>query len=1308
LKKGSVLIYSIFILVQIFSSSLINIPLNQFHNTFLKSDFQDEYLRSSDVAGNDLYAESIDALVSGNKSLIKQSLFTNDTSILPQFDTRDPAFYKCNVLISASNGIIPNIFPMVLNENDIHSEYSTSFNGFSGFLYYDEDLDQNDAQRRAERALEIIKRKFEIDIINLNVTNPYFYPFVGYYPNWEIFLHEITNNIPKDGYWKAFRLNRLTNPTYYENSHLSSTFLLVNSLDLLEKDIFNSLDQVNFNIKSLDLSYLERLEIENIFESFINVFSDYESIFGNFSDFFGSNDTDSGENLEGVEDISDILSLSNDSHYASLMIQYEGLEEGITKISQNEYSFNLWDAVGFNGNELRPSEKIFIAITGAFMSGIDVKILCTDIINQTPKYFELYDFLLEQIGLLLFYAGYDFNVESLEDYSFELFWSDEDGIKRNYVKPINLNESTDYINFLPLLGFQGVPGIPTGLFNPIENFIVSYNISNSESNMIIIKELIGEQASYGANKNYTFNITATNISNETCWGVPTYFPLELEEIFNYIGGPFGEDLMDAIWDIVRVEYYGEYDSLEDFFNFDEKPRIFYFDTTGLGIIDTYFPDITNITNILPYNKEMDNIIDILAIGYPQLINALDLLGISTDDLKDIFTNNESIWNDENWFINPGETFSYEFSNFSISNYDTYTSFYENNFTIQETFPELPAIISGVSIDGTNPNMALENDLESWIIQSEQKYIDTHEIEIQFLFQNNTIIDLINNSLDNVSIILNFTDPSSNIDFEIFNFSIGEFQDISSFLSSSENDTLTFSFIEGSENLEWLFDPTSRNNHSIVFRLIGSDNDIFNISINDLNVNFSFRDINEYKVLGSQIFYSSFSGNVEYSIRSNTVSLSTNNMASIISNSSISSYSSKVGEINTYTLNFKNIGSEIAENINISILIPGIIKDVINFTINNDFLYYNLSNLAPYEQKTIRFSFYTPNSGKFNSTLIKYNTTEYVENANGSELISQPNQVFYSAPVDYSNRIPFLNSIEFYYNSSNRSPSINEIFNLTVSTINSGLSRLNISNLYVSINDQVGDLTPINNNHILINHLGYNKSVSFNITIKKEDWKGYYYIPINFIEHNESRTIQLAYSDSIVLGVIQFSIIKSVDKNQIEIGDIITVSVNITNTGTICIKDVILSDILSFTSIEFSLIEGRLINDINFLQPDESAYYSYKIQAISQQIVEMKPSFIEYYYLMKIKEDSNQVEVKVIIPKTIQMFFIVIASSISIIVLGLYLNYAVKYKKRRYLTQRNELYLSKKGPRDSILKIDHTLIDRLNYLSRKDDKGGESF
>jgi len=1302
MKKISKLIFFILIIFQLSSFSLINVSLLK--QTSIKSinNYKEEQLiNSSDIAGTDLYAESIEAFVAGEKSLIKQSLFTNDTSILPQFDTRDPAFYKCNVLISASNGIVPKIFPLILNENNMHTQFGMSFNTFSGFLYYEEDLSQSDIERRSERALEIIKRKFEIDLILLNVSNPYFFPFVGYYPNWDTFLKEITNNIPKDGYWKALKIDRLIKPDYYENFHLSSTFLLVNSLDLLEKDFLDSLDQVNFNINSLDLSYLENLELENLFELFTNVISDYEDIFGNFSEFFDSNETISEEDISGLEDISNILSLSNNSHYASLMIQYEGLEDGITKVSQNVYNFNLWDAMGYTGGNLRPSEKVFISVTGAFMSEIDIHILCSDIIDQTPKYFELYDFLIEQIGLLLFYAGYDFNIDILNDYSFELFWFDEDGVKRNYIKPINLNQSTDYINFLPLLGIQGIPGIPTGLFNSINLFSVLYNVSNSESNMLIKKELIDDNACYGANKTFSFNITAINVGNETSWGVPTQFPLELGDIFSFIGGPFGEELMDAIWDIVRVEYYGEYDSLEDFFNFDEKPRIFYFDTTGLGIIDTYFPDITNISNLIPYNEEMDNVVDILAIGYPQLINALEIIGITTQDLKDLFKNEYSIWNDKNWFIKPGEQLSYEFSNFSIEAYDTFTSFYDFNFTIKDSFPQLPAVVSGISVESTNPTMALENDNESWIIESEETYVDSYEIEIQFLFQNDTFIDFSKNSLDKVSIILNFTDPSNNINFEIFNFSVGEFQDISSFLESSENDTLTFSFINDSENLDWLFDPINRENHSIIFRLWGSDDAIFNISINDLNVSFSFRDINEYKVLGSQIFYSSFSGNVEYKMKSNTISLSTNNMASIIAKSSLTNYSSISGELNVYSLDFKNIGSEIAENINISILIPGIIKDSINFTIESDILYYYLSSLAPSEQKSVSFSFYTPNSGKIGSTIIKYNTTDYVENINGTGLTAQTNELFFSAPIDYDQRLPFLNIIEFYYQSADYSPQINDIFNLSVNTLNSGFSKLNLSKINIFMSDQVGDLIPIND-HIYIDYLNYNESQSFNFTIKKEDWKAYYYSPINFIDHNESRTIQIAYSESIVLGSVKFLITKSIDKNQVEKGEIITVNINITNIGTICIKNVIISDDLSFTSTEFNLIQGKLIHEIDCLLPSQSINFSYKIRAISQKVVMLKSSIIDFYYLIKTKEYSNEIKIKIIIPRLIQYLFTIIPSLITIVTLSLYLSQVKSFKRKRGQVKRSEFYLFKRSARDSILKVENLLRDRLTKLSNKTD------
>jgi len=785
--------------------------------------FKWDLINTSDIAGTDLYAEQINVFVAGNKSIIKQSLFTNDTSILPRFDTRDPAFYKCNVLFSVSNGITPEIFPRILNEDGFKNQYEMTFNSFSGFLYYDEDINEDDAKLRAERALEIIKRKFQIDLIMINISNPYFFPFVGYYPDWDVFFHEITTNLPMDGYWKALDVERLTSEEYINSQHLSSTFLLVNSLDLLDKDITESIDQVNFNIDSLDLAYLENLEVDNIFDQ--------------FSSILDSNQT-TQEDSEGISDIFGGLTLSNESHYTSLMVQYEGLSEGIKSIGENEYKFNLWDALGYQGELLQPSEKIFIALMGAFMSEIDINIFCTEIVDETPKYFTFYDFLLEQIALLSFYADVDFDVQTLKDYSFELIWVDEKGFKHNYVKPVNLNDPMDYINFLHQLGWQGLPGIPTGILNPIEDFEITYKVSNSEPNLLITKDLIGENASFGVYNAFSFNITAKNVGNETAWGVPTPIPIELDDAFSIIVGVFGtflgydEDLKDAIWTVARGEYPGQYDSLEEFFNFDEDPRMFYFDTTGAGLIDIYYPNFSNFSNLLPYNENMNDVIELLVEldADPDVdldvISDLEDIGISADSLKETFTNEDSIWNDDNWKLEPNEIISYTFDNFSIEGFDTFTQFYKYNFTIKETFPELPSVISGVSIEETSPQMALTNDEEDWIIESEEKYVDQHEIEIQFLFQNKTNIDLINNSLDRVSIVINFTDPSNVLEFEVFNFSIEEFQNISAYLTSTGNNTstinntATFSFIKNQGTLDWLFDPSARDNHTIILKIKG--------------------------------------------------------------------------------------------------------------------------------------------------------------------------------------------------------------------------------------------------------------------------------------------------------------------------------------------------------------------------------------------------------------------------------------------------------------------------------------------------------
>ncbi|MFW9880908.1 MAG: hypothetical protein ACFFG0_48220, partial [Candidatus Thorarchaeota archaeon] len=759
------------------------------------------------MAGSDLYAEKINAFVAGNKSIIKQSLFTNDTNILSQFDSNDPAFYKCNIILSASNGINPSIFPRIMTESEIISQYSVGFNNFAGFLYYDHDVSTEDAKLKASRALEIIKGKFKIDLIMINTTEPNFFPFIGSCPEWECFFSELTANFPMDGYWKALDINRLTSQNYVQNSHLSSSFILLNSLDFFDGDFDITTDQVNFNLDFLDLAFLESLELESLFEQF-------DAIIENYGDLV--NATISGDELEQFIEIFSAFTLRNDSHYTSISVQYEGLPNGIRKIGKNQYEFNLWDALGYIGPPLAPSEKIFIALTGAILSNIEINILCTDIINATPMRFNFDDYLLEQLALLFYYAGVDFDIETLKDYSFDLFWVSEEGIKHSYIKPVNDQDPTDVINLIQQFGFQGFPFIPTGIINPLQDFSVTYNLSKSEPNLVLRKELIGENASYGAFHNFSYYISAENVGNATVWGVPTPLPLDIDLFLTIISRPdYMEDLKKVIWDEIRRTYPNQYTSIEDFFNFDEDPRIFYFDTYGAGIFDTFYPNPFNVTNLWPYNKDADIIINKVYNDYQGYFNPF--IPIST--VKEFLTNEYSIWNDDNWRLKPGEIISYQVDNVSLSDIDSFTPFYRNNFSIEPS-PETPEVVSGISLDGTNPEMALLNDNISWIIGSVEKFLE-QKIEVNFIFKNETVIDFVNNTLEMVSIIINLSTPDGldSLDFRIFNFESEEFLDMNPFLDSNINNTWTFSFVNTNDNLDWLFYPLDPENFIVLFKII---------------------------------------------------------------------------------------------------------------------------------------------------------------------------------------------------------------------------------------------------------------------------------------------------------------------------------------------------------------------------------------------------------------------------------------------------------------------------------------------------------
>ena len=190
---------------------------------------------------------------------------------------------------------------------------------------------------------------------------------------------------------------------------------------------------------------------------------------------------------------------------------------------------------------------------------------------------------------------------------------------------------------------------------------------------------------------------------------------------------------------------------------------------------------------------------------------------------------------------------------------------------------------------------------------------------------------------------------------------------------------------------------------------------------------------------------------------------------------------------------------------------------------------------------------------------------------------------------------------------------------------------------------------------------------------------------------------------IILGIIDFSIIKSVDKEQVEIGNNITVSIVVKNNGTVSIKEFFLNDKVSSTQTDFSLIEGKLVNNYSlYLKPGESITFSYIIKADTQKSINLSKAVIDYYYLLKIEDQSNEVEVKIIIPRLFQALLLIIPCIIALFIISIYHWQVNKYKAEKYELQRNEMIIFGLSSRDSVIKIEHTLRDRLNIISKKTD------
>ena len=1290
-------------LVLLLSPSLISIlPLHtNIQQDSYKTPEDIRTIGTADIAGSDLYAEAIRAYVAGSNSLIKHSLFTNDTNIIKNLDMEDPAFSKCNIFLSTSNNQTSEIFPYPLTQRETEQQFKSSQNSFTGFLYYDSKLSPSEADEKSKRAFEIIHRKLELDLIQVNTSRSNYFPFIAYYPKWNDILETFTENIPDDGYWKAFDLERLSSNTYTTQNHLSLSYIMINSPDLFKGEIDFGNDQLDFNTGASNSPFLKGGDTASIFEQITTISEENQDLFGNMSTFLGENETSSTQGFGNMTSSIGNFSLSENSHYSILEVQYEGLSSGIRRIGDKKYEFDLFKALGYEGDSLAPSEKVYISLNGAFLSELDINVLCTDIIDTTPKYSKFSNYLLEQLAFLLSLSDTEFNIDTLENYSFEVFWRDFGGLKKNYMNIINLNNEFDVFNFLPILGFTGFPSFPSGLLNPLEDFKIKYELEDSESNIKLKNRLLGNNASFGAYNTFDFNITAENVGNKSVYGTPTAIPIDLDTaIYLTIllegGNPnYADELKDTLWDIVDAEY-PEYDSLKEFFNFDEDPKIFHFDTNGDGSNDYYYPDPFNISNLYPYNEHMDEVSYIIRESYAQLLTQL---AMTRRGLESAFTNEYSVWNDNNWELTPGKSLSYIDANYDISDNDTYTSFQSLNFTINEAL-RLPRVIHGQEDLSTNPSMALNQDNENWILYSEE-YQGQERVEIQFLAENSKPVDLENNTLNRVAIKFNLTSGFENVELEVFNFTSETFIGLGEYLLSVNGSERTYGLTKYNNSINDIFEEPENEEYRIIFRIRKQSDSSFNITIENIDIDFLRRDINPTKIQ-STVKYSSSSGNVRYIKNANSITLSTGNMSSIVAYASLSNYNAFPGALNIYSIQLKNIGTTNAKNISIKVPLPGIIKNLNNFTREDNYLYYSKNELIPTQQIKINFSYYVPNSALFGDSIVRYNNSKSLEKGNSTGLTLSPNDVFSVAPINYETTFPYLRTIKIWLNSSTNSPSISEVFNVSLNVKNFGPSTLNSSQINVTSKDQYGDLMQITNDPLSFNEIAYNQTKSVKFTLNKTDWKGYLYPAIVHLLNHNSDTFQFLNSEPLIIGKIDLEIIKSVNIQDVEIGDLIEVSISVKNIGSICIKDIKINDVLSYSS-HFSLINGRFIRTLDCLEPNEVAFLNYTIKSTSEAITTLKGAIVSYNYLYSIETHSNTLSIKIITPKFQQYFRIVIPSIISIVIVGGFIYYLRVYRKKHMESERKEIKILKQTSRDTILSIETSLKEYLSKQNLKEER-----
>ena len=263
-------------------------------------------------------------------------------------------------------------------------------------------------------------------------------------------------------------------------------------------------------------------------------------------------------------------------------VQYEATPIAITPTNStaNYFDFDLFKALGYKGDSLMASRKAFNSLIGALLCGITMSLMSAEAIDTTPDHLFFDSYNIERIQTILFLIGNSVDISILKDYSFKIGWQSQEFLSNLVIIPENLNNASDPINYLQVLGFLGLPMILGGIINPLENFKLTYKLLDKEPTIRLTRSV--SNASQVLFENPIMTIRAENIGYDPVWGQT--LNLSSFGIYNDPTYYFGAN-SPLLLALNALGY-----DIEAMFH-DENPRVFMFDTYGTGLYDYIYPGL---------------------------------------------------------------------------------------------------------------------------------------------------------------------------------------------------------------------------------------------------------------------------------------------------------------------------------------------------------------------------------------------------------------------------------------------------------------------------------------------------------------------------------------------------------------------------------------------------------------------------------------------------------------------------------------------------------------------------------------------